>query len=191
MLRGPGDIIVKYLTVTYTPLSGPGVTIKPSGTNAPYIAFCNLATSGLGNAYVGLDSAGGSIIPGSTAKSFVIGMTSNIGMQFGVNNAIVATMTLRKFSMSGSLNTSIAGYGLTIAEGDDAKQGVADLVLGVAIVSNKSVTANSRIFLTAQDNNTVGALRVSARTAGVSFTISSSFLLDTGTVAYEIFEPGT
>ena len=55
-------------------------------------------------------------------------------------------------------------------------------------VSDSSVTTSTRIFLTAQDNNTVGALRVSARTAGTSFTIASS-ASDSGVVAYELIEP--
>ena len=44
--------------------------------------------------------------------------------------------------------------------------------------------------MTAQDNSTTGALRVSARTAGTSFTITSSNSGDSGVVAYEIFEVG-
>ena len=80
--------------------------------------------------------------------------------------------------------------GLATPEGSNTKQGTATLVAGTVVVANTSVTANSRIFLTPQDNNTAGALRVSARTAGTSFTILSSNGADTGVVAYEIFEPG-
>jgi hypothetical protein len=82
-----------------------------------------------------------------------------------------------------------AGYGLQVKEGTNAKQGVATLTAGTVVVANTSVTANSRIHLTAQDNNSTGALRVSARTPATSFTITSSNAGDTGVVAYEIFEP--
>jgi hypothetical protein len=59
-----------------------------------------------------------------------------------------------------------------------------------ALVANTSVTANSRIFLTAQqDGGTPGFLRVSERAAGASFRIISSSTADTSVVAYEIFEP--
>lgn len=92
------------------------------------------------------------------------------------------------FSASGSVNSSV---GFSIKEAANGKQGVATLVAGTVTVSNHSITAVSRIFLTAQDNNTVGALRVSGRIAGTSFTITSSSNTDTGVVAYEIFEPGT
>jgi hypothetical protein len=90
----------------------------------------------------------------------------------------------------GPIGINTAGYGLEVAEGTNAKQGTATLAAGTVTVVNTSVTANSRILLTAQDDNTTGSLRVSARTAGTSFTITSSVSTDTGVVAYEIFEPG-
>ena len=81
--------------------------------------------------------------------------------------------------------------GLRVFEGANAKQGVATLVAGTVTVSNTSVTAVSRIFLTSQaDGGTTGYLRVSARVVGTSFTITSGSGTDTSTVAYEIAEPG-
>jgi hypothetical protein len=80
--------------------------------------------------------------------------------------------------------------GLRVSEGANKPQGVATLVAGTVTVSSTAITANSRIFLTAQDNNTTGALRVSARTASTSCTITSSNAGDTGVVAYQVFEPG-
>lgn len=61
---------------------------------------------------------------------------------------------------------------------------------GGALVSNTSVTASSRIFLTGQaDGGAPGFLRVSTRTAGASFRIVSDSPTDTSVVAYAIFEP--
>lgn len=83
-----------------------------------------------------------------------------------------------------------AGKGLRVKEGSNAKQGTATLVAGTVVVSNTSVTANSRILLTSQsDGGVPGFLRISARTAATSFTILSSSNLDTSVVAYQIFEP--
>jgi hypothetical protein len=88
------------------------------------------------------------------------------------------------------LSVKTAGMGLRVKEGSNCKQGTATLVGGTVVVSNTSVTANSRIFLTSNtDGGTPGFLRVSARSAGVSFTITSSNGADTSTVAYQIFEP--
>ena len=83
-----------------------------------------------------------------------------------------------------------AGHGLFVKEGANAKQGTAVLTAGSSVVTDTAVTAVSRIFLTSQaDGGAPGFLRVSARTAGTSFTITSSSGTDTSTVAYEIFEP--
>ena len=90
------------------------------------------------------------------------------------------------------LAVDTAGYGLQVKEGSNAKQGAATLVAGTVTVSNTSVTANSRIFLTAQSLGTVStpqALAVTARSAGTSFTITSASSSDTSVVAWEIFEP--
>jgi len=84
-----------------------------------------------------------------------------------------------------SLTCDVNGLKVT----GDMTSGVATLVLGTVTVNNATITANSRIFLTPQDNNTVGALRISARVVGVSFTILSTDLTDTGVVAWLIWEP--
>ncbi|AEJ01289.1 hypothetical protein Nit79A3_1457 [Nitrosomonas sp. Is79A3] len=77
-----------------------------------------------------------------------------------------------------------------VVEGSNAAMGVVTLVAGSKVVTNTRVTANSRIFLTSQaDGGTPGSLRVSARTAGTSFTITSSSGSDTSVVAYMIVEP--
>jgi hypothetical protein len=93
----------------------------------------------------------------------------------------------------GAIDVKTAGQGLQVAEGANAKQGVVTLVAGSAVVANTSVTATSRIFLTAQSLGTVGvpqALAVTARTPGTSFTITSAGGTDTSVVAYEIYEAG-
>lgn len=78
-----------------------------------------------------------------------------------------------------------------IVESVDPAMGVATLSGGSSTVSTKIVTASSRIFLTAQNTGgTPGALRVSARTAGTSFTITSTSGSDTSQVAWLIIEPG-
>lgn len=83
-----------------------------------------------------------------------------------------------------------AGKGLRVAEGSNARMGVSTLVAGTVVVSNTSVTANSRIFLTCQTpGGTPGFLRVSARSAGTSFTILSSSGTDTSVVGWLILEP--
>ncbi|MFD4547275.1 glycosyl hydrolase family 28-related protein [Streptomyces sp. NPDC058466] len=84
----------------------------------------------------------------------------------------------------------LAGKGLRIKEGTNAKMGTAVLVGGTKAVATTAVTATSRIYVTSNaDGGTPGWLRVSTRTAGTSFTIQSSSASDTSTVAWMIVEP--
>lgn len=90
-----------------------------------------------------------------------------------------------------NLVLAAAGTGLQIKEGGAAaKMGTATLVAGTVVVATTAVTANSRVFLTAQTSGAApGALRVSARTAATSFTITSSSGTDTSAVAWMLVEP--
>jgi hypothetical protein len=86
---------------------------------------------------------------------------------------------------TGQLNLGSGSTALT-----RIKHGTATLSAGSAVVSDASVTANSRVLLTSQvDGGTPGWLRVSARTSSTSFTITSSSATDTSTVAWVIIEP--
>ena len=105
--------------------------------------------------------------------------------------ALSITSTQVQAGGSTDLAVTTAGHGLRVKEGSNAKQGTATLSSGSVVVGNTSVTSSSRIFLTSNaDGGTPGWLRVSARSAGTSFTITSSSGSDTSTVAYQIFEPG-
>lgn len=93
---------------------------------------------------------------------------------------------------AGDVKINTVGKGLYVKEGTNATMGTATLVLGVATVSTTKVTANSRIFLTAEALGTIAspvAVSVTARTAGTSFTITSANLTDTSTIAWMIVEP--
>lgn len=104
-------------------------------------------------------------------------------------NQFVCNFSGGYFFTGGSFNVNSVGTGLAVAEGSNAKQGIVTLAAGIGVVANTSVTANSRIFYNGQDTNVTGFLRITARTIGSGFTITSSVLTDTGVVAYEIFEP--
>ena len=147
-----------------------------------------------------LQQLAGGTIPGALT------VTGLLTTQAGISNSgstissaqQINTSGLTSVPASGNLNASLgsldivsAGQGLKVAEGSNAKQGTAVLVAGTVTVSNTSVTASSRILLTSNlDGGTPGFVRVSAKTAGTSFVITSSSGTDTSTIAYEIFEPG-
>lgn len=82
------------------------------------------------------------------------------------------------------------GNDLRIVSGANRSMGTAVLVGGTVTVNNTKVTASSNIFLTSQvDGGTPGFVRISARVASTSFTITSSSALDTSTIAWLIIEP--
>lgn len=115
-------------------------------------------------------------------------------MDWGPGNGARDTNLYRSgvatLATDGSLSLAAAGGGLKVKEGTNATLGTATLAAGTVTVATTKVTANSRIFLTAQTSGAApGALRVSARTAGTSFTITSSSGTDTSQVAWFIVEP--
>jgi hypothetical protein len=111
------------------------------------------------------------------------GTDTNIGITYAAKGSAPHTFN------NGNVVVNTLGSGLRVREGANGKQGTATLVAGSVVVANTSVTATSRIFLTSNtDGGAPGFLRVSARSAGVSFTITSSSGTDTSVVAYQIFE---
>jgi hypothetical protein len=117
-------------------------------------------------------------------------------LRFATSNLSAATafevVTQGLALTGGSLDIKTLGKGLAVKEGSNAKQGVtAAMTAGKLTVANTSVTAESRIILTRQETGTnPGAVFLTERKAGVSFKIESTNAADTGTVAYQIFEPG-
>lgn len=109
-----------------------------------------------------------------------VGTTASAA-QVDTNGNLVAQKDLR---------VGIVGQGLYVKEGSNATMGRATLVAGTVVVSTTKVTANSEVFLTHQNaGGTPGFLTVSARTAGTSFTITSSNAGDTSIIAWFIVEP--
>lgn len=78
----------------------------------------------------------------------------------------------------------------SLRDGSNKRMGQATLIGGTVVVSNTSITANTRIFLSRETlGGTAGHLAISARTASTSFTILSSSGTDTSTVNWLLIEP--
>lgn len=87
--------------------------------------------------------------------------------------------------INGSIYIGTAGSKTTTV-----RHGTASLTAGSVTVSDANILSTSRIFVTGSvDGGTPGWLRVSARSVGVSFTITSSSATDTSTVSYMIINP--
>lgn len=152
----------------------------------------NAGNGGVGSATGG---AGGNL-------TFTAGTGGNSGtpgaggiIQFFTGPTISATEHMRITNAgevmltNADLQINTVGFGLQVKSGANGKIGTVALAAGTATVANTSVTANSRIFLTSQsDGGTPGFLRITAKTAGTSFVITSSNGADTSTVAWNIIE---
>jgi parallel beta-helix repeat protein len=142
---------------------------QSSGTNVAGSGLLIQAGSGTGNA--------------STTGTTVAIQTPNVGSSGSSTQSLTARAT---FGSSG-VNIGPGADGTYFSR---LKHGTAALTAGTVTVADSSITANSRIILTSQvDGGVVGFLRVSSRSVGVSFTISSSSVADTSTVGYIIIEP--
>jgi hypothetical protein len=92
---------------------------------------------------------------------------------------------------NGNLNISLIGKGLFVAQGADARMDSCTLTAGTCTITNATVQAagsgagTDSIYCTGQDDNggTAGAVRVSARTVGVDYTVTSTNVLDTSIVS--------
>jgi len=177
------------------------ITHTGTGTDASAAAV-SVDLAGTGTAAQGIFITGtgggttGNLIEGrngGTGAVFNVNATGAIGLGSGtgVPDCTISRSAANTISANtADLRVGTVGRGLRVAEGSNAKQGVATLVAGTVTVANTSVTASSRIFLTSQaDGGTPGFLRISARTAATNFTITSSNAADTSVVAYQIFEP--
>jgi hypothetical protein len=105
-----------------------------------------------------------------------------------VNTGLRASGGVALFDTDVKVN--VVGNGIYVKEGSNATMGRATLVAGTVTVSTTKVTAVSEIFFANNvPGGTVGLVRVSARTAGTSFVLTSSSAADTSTYAWLIMEP--
>jgi hypothetical protein len=101
-------------------------------------------------------------------------------------NLLVGTTSDAGFRLDVSGNTRISGK-LNILTGTNASVGTVVLTGGTAQVLTNAVTTNSIIQLTTQVlGGAIGIQYVSARSNGVSFTITSTSVSDTSTVSWWI-----
>jgi len=160
---------------------GPGTYASRSNPSTPGDMYLRQA-----------DYNGGIVLAGAGGKSFQQGLVGNhyVLAEVGVGHHTRFRAGGDLEVASGDVVAAEAGTGLRVKEGANAKMGAVRLVAGGALVTTNKVTANSRIFLTTQvPGGVVGALIVSARTPGSSFTIRSLSGTDASIVAWMIVEP--
>ena len=136
-------------------------------------------------------------VAGDAEPQIVINANGRIEFGGGITPVDVALFrdgstrlhTVNDFVSEGNLICDVAGKGLQIKEGSNARMGTSTLVGGTVTVSNTSVTANTRIVLSrSTTGGTTGDLSYTV-SAGVSFAINSSSGTDTSTVVWLLAEP--
>lgn len=129
-------------------------------------------------------SANSTIGTGGTGQTFIGNATGNTALTGALTTSGAITAT------NGSLTLGTAGNKINVATGTNASAGTTTaLTAGAFVVSTTAITANSLVFFSTHTLGTVTipqAYRVSARTAGTSFTIQSSDATDTSTVDWFI-----
>ncbi len=153
--------------------------------------------SGAGyNGSVSLTTMGNSTFIGTGANSSTNGITNSTALGYNAqvtasNQIVFGNTSVTSNIFNGNVTLANIGNGISIKEGTNAAMGIGTLSGGTLVISNTRVTANSRIFLTDQGGTVtnLGSLYISARTAGTSFTVSSSNVLDASTFAWVILEP--
>jgi len=167
--RTPDSFGITYNSSSYNYIVVNGAMFSDLTTNRAYRVQNNVYSNiGLGTRYVG--ALAGGVPTGASQFSvgdFVVDTTGNM---------LVCT------SSSGTTQTwgPVGGF-----------RGSATLSGGTATVSNAYVTSSSRIMLTTQTpGGTVGTPYISAKTAGTSFTITSTSGSDTSTVGWVLYPNG-
>lgn len=111
----------------------------------------------------------------------------SIGMTVG--GVLRTTYGTAETLMATNLSLGTIGNKISVKTGSNASVGTAVLSAGTVTVNNTLITANSQIQLTPQDGSAnIGSVWVSAKTVGTSFVISSSNVLDTRTVFWQLIE---
>jgi hypothetical protein len=129
--------------------------------------------------------------PGSNATTCLKADAGTYGTALGLiavkPNALNGTVNLLG---QGDGSVTLSGRTVVPATGTGARMGTAVLVGGTVTVNTTAIGANSVVMLTTQTpGGTVGTPYVSARTAGTSFTITSTSASDTSTVGWRILDP--
>lgn len=136
------------------------------------------------------------LITNSAANNFNVLMFGGITSSFPALKRSTTKLQVRLADDSadadltcGNLTLNTAGNKINITTGSNASAGTATLVGGTVTVNTTAVTASSLIYLTDATTGSltnIGTPTVGTKTAGTSFVINSSNVLDTSTVNWLI-----
>lgn len=167
-----------------------GVGTATTGANGGAINI-NAGNGGVGSATGGA-GADLTISAGAGGSSGTPGAGGNIIFRTATTTSLTEHLRVGTNGdvgvTSGNLKVNTVAFGLQVKSGANGRIGQSTLVGGTVTVANTSITATSRIFLTVSAaGGTQGFLRTT-KSAGVSFTITSTSILETSVVDWFIVE---
>lgn len=176
----PSTATAGAVGVSSTPLS------QATAFTMTFLAAFNAGvTKGAGSTITrAVNYLGSQAVPGTNNAIFA----DNIAF---TGNYVINSTSTNPSLISGDLQIATAGKGLQVKSGSNARVGTGTLSGGTVVVSNTSVTASTLIFLTDTGGGVlanIGSLYVSAVSAGTSFTVSSSNVLDSSNFNYMLVE---
>lgn len=160
-----------------------GATAQTSATTAAM----NLTDAGLVG--IGIVPTARIHIRAGTATASTAPLKFTAGTRLATPETGTIQFETGQFILTDNLTLATAGNKINIATGTNASVGVATLSGGTVTVSTTAVTASSLIYLTDATTGTltnIGTPTVGTKTAGTSFVINSSNVLDTSTVNWII-----
>lgn len=111
--------------------------------------------------------------------------TNNDSNTIGLRFKMPVTLTA-----DSAVNANLSAETLKISNSTNDGMNRCTLVSGVCTISNTRVTADTNIFCFEQSQGgTIGSIGISARNAGVNYTVTSSNILDTSIVACLLIDP--
>lgn len=175
--------------------------VKGSSGGGAYIGSLDANWGGFWASNVTPTATNYAFIANGTSVALNIGSTSGNILQFNVTDTVKANMNSSgNFYFGGSTSASevlqtngnlffdTIGKGLIFKEGANGRIGESTLTSGTVTVSNTSITANTRIFLSRKTNGSANGYLSYSVVIGTSFTINSDNSSDNGTIEWILIE---
>jgi hypothetical protein len=173
-------------TVTEIDCTSVGRALLAAATAAAQRTALGLGTAATqdSSAFLSAGSAGNFLAVANNLSDVANAATAATNLGLGT----ASTPTFAGETLNGNLTLNTAGNKVKIKEGTNAAMGQSTLAAGTVAVSNTSVSANSRIFLSrATTGGTAGHLSYTS-IANTSFTINSSSATDTSVINWLIID---
>lgn len=170
LLYANSGLVIGKSTITSNRL------LELSGVS-PYVIFSPTTGGGVSSYTIGVDSYG-FVLYDDTQSSYRMVVKNN-------GNVLIGDYVDTGYKLKVNGSALMMGT-VNITAGANKAVNTATLSGGTVTVSNTTVTASSIIYVTGQNCSSCGAYYISAKTAGTSFTITSTNASDASTVAFLI-----